>query len=50
MTKKRLKSLKNRDLVPTIQPELDFIQTRDFRKVLDNVELITNMKYAKIWA
>ena len=28
-------------LAPTVQPEPDFPQTGDFRKVLDNVELIT---------
>ena len=45
MTKKR-QNLKNRGLVPTIQPETDFSQTCGFREVLSNVELITQTKFA----
>ena len=40
--------LKNRSLTPTIQQEPDFPQARSFRKVLDNVELVTYMEFQKI--
>ena len=40
-------SLKSRGLVPTIQPELDFSLTYSFQEVVDNVELITYMKFQK---
>ena len=42
------RSLKNRCLVPTMQTEPDFFWTCCFRKKLDNVELITYMKFQKI--
>ena len=42
------KCLKNRGLVPTIQPEPDFSWTCGFRQKLDNVELIMYMKFQKI--
>ena len=47
MSKKYCKSLKNRGLVPIIQPEPDFSQTCGFCEILDNVEL-TYMKFQKI--
>ena len=40
-------SLKNRNPVHTIKPEPDFFQTYRFREVVDNVELITYMKFQK---
>ena len=46
--RKVLKSLKSRGLVPTIQPEPDFSQVCSFWKILDNVELITNIESQKI--
>ena len=46
MQKKRL-SLKNRGLVPTIQPEPDLSWTCGFPQVLHNVELIMYMKFQK---
>ena len=45
---KKRPSLKNRGLVPTIQPEPDFSWTCGFREVLDNVDLILYMKFQKI--
>ena len=51
ITPKKLKkqpSLKNRGLVPTIQPEPDFSWTCGFRQMLDNVELIMYMKFQKL--
>ena len=47
MLKKR-ESLKNRGLVPTIQPEPDFSWTCGFRYMLDNVEVIRYMKFQKL--
>ena len=47
MPKKR-QSLKNRGLVPTIQPEPDFSWTCGFRQMLDNVELIMYIKFQKL--
>ena len=47
MPKKGL-SLKNRGLIPTIQPEPDFSWTCGFREVLDNAELIMYMKFQKL--
>ena len=44
---KSARSLKNRGLVPTIEPEPALSQTCGFRKVLDNVELISNIKFPK---
>ena len=46
MTKKQL-GFKNRGLVPTIQPEPDFLQKCDFCKVLDSVEVITYLEFQK---
>ena len=37
-----------RGLVPSIQPETDFYHTNGFREVVDNVELITYMKFQNI--
>ena len=42
-------SPKNRGLVPTILPEPDFSPTYVFRKVLDNVEVTTYMKFQNIF-
>ena len=47
MLKKRL-SLKNRGLVPTIQPDPDFSWTCGFHWVLHNVELVMYTKFQKI--
>ena len=41
-------NLKYRNLVPTIQLELDFSWTCGFRWMLDNVKLIMYMKFQKI--
>ena len=46
MVENRL-SLKNRGLVPNIQPEPDF-WTCGFREVFDKVELVTYVKFQKI--
>ena len=37
----------NRGLIPTIHPETNFSRTCSFGEVLDNVELITYMKFQK---
>ena len=39
--------LKNRGLVPTIQPEQDFSLKCDFCEVLDSFELLIRMKFQK---
>ena len=43
------RSLKNRGLVHSIQPEPDFSWTYGFRKELNDVELITYMKFQNIF-
>ena len=43
------KQSKNRALIPTTQLQEDCLLTCSFREVLDNVKLITNMKFQKIW-
>ena len=40
--------LKNRGLVPIIQPDPDFSRIYRFREVVDNVEPITYMKFKNI--
>ena len=45
---KKLKSLKYRGLVPTIQVEPDFSRTCSFCVVVDKVELITYIKFQRI--
>ena len=45
---KKLASLKNRGLVITIQPELNFSWISDSRQKSDNVMLIMYMKFQKI--
>ena len=45
---KKLQSLKERGLVPTIQTEPDFSWICGFHKVLDNVEFIIYLKFQKI--
>ena len=45
---KKWPSLKNRGLVPTIQPEPDSSWTCRFHLVLDNVKLIMYMKFQKL--
>ena len=44
----KILSLTNRGLVPTKQPETDFPLTYRFRKTVDNVQLITYMKFQNI--
>ena len=44
---KKWPSLKNRGLIPTIQPDPDFSLTCGFCLVLDNVELFMYMKFQK---